>query len=143
MKQLIIIIFTLLLTFNIAAQKKDTATSGNPVFPGWYADPEAAVFNNEYWIYPTYSAKYEEQVFFNAFSSPDLVHWTKHDKILDTANVKWAKRAVWAPAIIEKDKKYFLFLARMIFKMISSTAALALPFQISPKDLLKIILASR
>ncbi|MEP7253902.1 MAG: glycoside hydrolase family 43 protein [Ginsengibacter sp.] len=109
MKQLIIIISTLLLTFNIAAQKKDTATSGNPVFPGWYADPEAAVFNNEYWIYPTYSAKYEEQVFFDAFSSPDLVHWTKHDKILDTANVKWAKRAVWAPAIIEKDKKYFLF----------------------------------
>lgn len=109
MKQLIIIISTLLITFSAAAQKQETATSGNPVFPGWYADPEAAVFNNEYWIYPTYSAKYEEQVFFDAFSSPDLVHWTKHEKILDTANVKWAKRAVWAPAIIEKDKKYFLF----------------------------------
>ncbi len=109
MKQLIIIISTLLLTFNAAAQEKDTATSGNPIFPGWYADPEAAVFNNEYWIYPTYSAKYEEQVFFDAFSSPDLVHWTKHSRILDTSNVKWAKRAVWAPAIIEKDKKYFLF----------------------------------
>lgn len=109
MKQLIIIISTLLITFSAAAQKKETATSGNPVFPGWYADPEAAVFGNQYWIYPTYSAKYDEQVFFDAFSSPDLVHWTKHSKILDTSNVKWAKRAVWAPAIIEKNKKYFLF----------------------------------
>ena len=30
-------------------------TSGNPVFPGWYADPEGVVFGDEYWIYPTYS----------------------------------------------------------------------------------------
>ncbi len=109
MKQLIVMISALCITCNLCAQKGDTATSGNPVFPGWYADPEAAVFNHQYWIYPTYSAKYEEQVFFDAFSSLDLVHWTKHDKILDTSNVKWAKRAVWAPAIIEKDKKYFLF----------------------------------
>ncbi len=109
MKQLIIMIPALCITYNLCAQKEDTATSGNPVFPGWYADPEAAVFGDQYWIYPTYSAKYEEQVFFDAFSSPDLVHWRKHPEILDTSNVKWAKRAVWAPAIIEKDKKYFLF----------------------------------
>lgn len=92
-----------------AQEKKDKTTSGNPVFPGWYADPEAVVFNNQYWIYPTYSAPYKEQVFFDAFSSPDLVNWTKHHRILDTANVKWAKRAVWAPAIVEKNNKYFLF----------------------------------
>ena len=29
--------------------------------------------------------------------------------IIDTAEVKWAKRAMWAPAIIEKDNEYFLF----------------------------------
>ncbi len=110
MKKLFIITITILITLQAGAQEnKNKTTSGNPVFSGWYADPEAAVFGNQYWIYPTYSNKYEEQVFFDAFSSPDLVHWTKHEKILDTANVKWAKRAVWAPAIIEKDKKYFLF----------------------------------
>lgn len=84
-------------------------TSGNPVFPGWYADPEGAVFNKTYWIYPTYSDKYEKQVFFDAFSSPDLINWTKHPHILDTAAVKWAKKAMWAPAIIEKDGKYYFF----------------------------------
>lgn len=34
-----------------------------PVFPGWYADPEGVVFGDTYWIYPTYSADYDEQTF--------------------------------------------------------------------------------
>ncbi|UHG89155.1 glycoside hydrolase family 43 protein [Spirosoma oryzicola] len=83
--------------------------SGNPVFPGWYADPEGVIFGKKYWIYPTYSAPYEKQIFFDAFSSPDLVTWTKHSRILDSAAVKWAKKAMWAPAIVEKDGKYYLF----------------------------------
>ncbi|HEY3430507.1 MAG TPA: glycoside hydrolase family 43 protein [Cyclobacteriaceae bacterium] len=96
-----------LLTIQLTAQKK--TLSGNPVFQGWYADPEGAIFKNQYWIYPTYSDVYDKQVFFDAFSSNDLVHWAKHEHILDTTNVKWAKRAVWAPSVIEKDGKYFLF----------------------------------
>jgi beta-xylosidase len=91
----------------LSAQQKDS--SGNPVFPGWYADPEAAIFKKNYWIYPTYSAPYNQQVFMDAFSSTDLVHWTKHPRIIDTAAVKWAFRAMWAPAIVKKGKKYFLF----------------------------------
>lgn len=83
--------------------------SGNPVFPGWYADPEAAIFGDHYWIYPTYSAPYGQQVFFDAFSSPDLVHWTKHSRILDTNAVSWAYRAMWAPAIAERNEKYYFF----------------------------------
>lgn len=84
-------------------------TSGNPLFPGWYADPEAHIFGSNYWIYPTYSAPYNEQVFLDAFSSPDLIKWTKHSKVLDTVDVKWAKKAVWAPSIVEKEGKYYLF----------------------------------
>lgn len=83
--------------------------SKNPVIDGWYADPEAIIFGKKYWIFPTYSAPYEQQVFFDAFSSPDLVNWTKHERILDTSSVKWAKRAMWAPAIVQKGKQYFLF----------------------------------
>jgi beta-xylosidase len=84
-------------------------TSGNPIFPGWYADPEAKVFGQTYWVYPTYSAKYGEQVFFDAFSSPDLVHWTKHARIMSTNTVTWARRAIWAPAVAFKDGRYFIF----------------------------------
>lgn len=83
--------------------------SGNPILPGWYADPEARVFDGRYWIFPTYSAPYDRQTFLDAFSSRDLVTWTKHARVLDTASVRWARRAVWAPSIVHKDGWYYLF----------------------------------
>ncbi|WP_240625354.1 glycoside hydrolase family 43 protein [Spirosoma pollinicola] len=101
--------FSLLALSGLAQTQSTAKKSGNPVFPGWYADPEGVIFGKQYWIYPTYSAPYEKQIFFDAFSSPDLVTWTKHSRILDSTAVKWAKKAMWAPAIIEKGGKYFLF----------------------------------
>jgi beta-xylosidase len=93
----------------VLAIAEEPRMSGNPVFPGWYADPEGAVFGDRYWIYPTYSAPYDEQLFFDCFSSRDLTNWQKHSRILTAEAVTWAKRAMWAPAIIEKEGKYFLF----------------------------------
>lgn len=83
--------------------------NNNPIFKGWYADPEGIIFDKTYWVYPTFSAPYEDQVFLDAFSSDDLTHWTKHARILDTTVVKWAKKAIWAPSIIKNKNKYFLF----------------------------------
>lgn len=110
MRNFLILSFILFATLCYSQGKQAKALkSGNPVFPGWYADPEGTIFGSEYWIYPTYSDVYEKQVFLDAFSSPDLITWTKHSHVLDTVNVKWAKKAMWAPSIIQKDKKYFLF----------------------------------
>lgn len=89
------------------AQRKLFA--GNPIVKGWYADPEAIIFGKKYWIYPTYSAPYDQQVHIDAFSSRDLVTWTKHQRIVDSSSLKWVKRALWAPAVIKKNGKYFLF----------------------------------
>lgn len=90
-------------------QLESVLTSKNPIVDGWYADPEGIVFGNQYWIFPTFSAKYENQVFLDAFSSKDLVHWKKHNRVLDTSLIKWAKEAMWAPSIIEKNQQYYLF----------------------------------
>ena len=109
-------------------------SSGNPVFPGWYADPEGIIFGNQYWIYPTYSddygdadrselitseqismqkntinPQYLKQTFFNAFSSSDLINWKKHPHVLDIRDVKWAAYSMWAPSIIYANNKYYLF----------------------------------
>ena len=104
MKFICYLLLILSCPFIVSAQ-----TSGNPIFPGWYADPEAQIFDQTYWIYPTYSAKYKEQIFMDAFSSKDLVTWKKHERIIDTASVKWANKAMWAPSITKKDGKYYLF----------------------------------
>lgn len=119
------------------AQDKKTvspAKKNNPVFPGWYADPEAIIFGNQYWIYPTYSDDYGTpdrsttfskqqleaqkntinkqyliQTFFNAFSSEDLVNWKKHPHVLDIKDVSWAAYSMWAPSIIAANNRYYLF----------------------------------
>jgi beta-xylosidase len=111
MKTQIIPLLTVVLLFAASCGRapKEKQMSGNPVLEGWYADPEGIIYGNRYWIYPTYSDVYERQVFFDCFSSEDLVHWTKHARIIDTAEVRWAKRAMWAPSVIRKDGNYYLF----------------------------------
>lgn len=113
--KIIISIILLITTISAYPSEKGKGTkkkmSGNPVFEGWYADPEAIIYGNKYWIFPTFSAPYEKQVKFDAFSSRDLVNWTKHERIIDTTEVKWAKKAMWAPGVIEKDGSYYFFFA--------------------------------
>lgn len=99
------------LTSTVALAAAPPGRSGNPIFPGWYADPEAAIFDDTYWIYPTTSLKYAQQRGFDAFSSPDLVHWTKHANVLDIKDIPWAKKALWAPAIVRNGGKYYFFFA--------------------------------
>ena len=89
--------------------RNDGKTSGNPIFKGWYADPEGAVLDGQYWVFPTYSADFDDQTFMDAFSSPDLVTWTKHPRVLDKKDVSWARRAMWAPAVMHANGKYYLF----------------------------------
>lgn len=105
-----ILFLTLLVACNTRPNGlEEVKNSGNPLFEGWYADPEAIIYDDTYWIFPTYSQSFSKQVFFDCFSSKDLVSWTKHSNIIDTTEVKWAKRAMWAPSVIRKDGKYYFF----------------------------------
>lgn len=135
LKYLLLATFFLICINGISQRSMQTEKSGNPIFPGWYADPEVHIYNHTYWVYPTYSDDYKDvpsnrsalselqkkvqkntitkqylkQTFLDAFSSKDLVHWKKHPHVLDVKNVAWAAYAVWAPSITEKDGKYYLF----------------------------------
>ena len=109
MKTYYLLLIFAMLILQSCGVKQSVQMSGNPLFEGWYADPEGIILNDEYWIFPTYSDKYEKQIFMDAFSSTDLVNWTKHERIIDNKAVKWVWRAMWAPAIVKKDDKYFLF----------------------------------
>ncbi len=108
MNRMIGILLCMLAVGHVGGQEKKEM-SGNPIFEGWYADPHAVIYGETCWVYPTYSAPYEEQTFMDCFSSDDLVHWTKHSHILDTASVKWAKKCLWAPAALKKGDRYYLF----------------------------------
>ncbi len=98
-------------TFAALPPTYSTAEAGNPFVDGRYADPDVAIYNDRYWVFPTASRSYAEQTYLDAFSSADLVTWTKHPNVLTTANVSWARYAVWAPAPIQRNGKYYLYFA--------------------------------
>lgn len=104
----------LLLAANLmlCAQKK---WSGNPILPGFHADPEVMYSNqtHRFYIYstsdgvPGWGGKD-----FKCFSSANLTDWRDEGVILDLpTQTTWASGNAWAPAIEEKlvDGKYKYF----------------------------------
>ncbi|MDD3812654.1 MAG: hypothetical protein PHV14_10260, partial [Bacteroidales bacterium] len=128
-----LIIALLFLTMPLVGQTirpeyKAKGFSGNPVFEGWYADPEGIIYGDTFWIFPTWSdewgeplvplqlseyqkeiqkntinPQYLKQTFLDAFSSKDLVNWTKHPKVLDIKDISWAAYSIWAPSVIHAN----------------------------------------
>ena len=106
------ILLSILSTLILSSTPDKPIKTGNPLWGGeWYADPEVAVFEGRYWIFPTWSKPFKEQLFLDCFSSDDLVNWTKHEKIITKNNIPELNEALWAPSIIEKDGKYYLYFA--------------------------------
>ncbi|KAH7082563.1 glycosyl hydrolase [Paraphoma chrysanthemicola] len=105
-------------TTSISKTKKKTRTlekRSSPVLPGLYADPNIAIFGNQYYIYPTTDGfpGWGGQVFY-VWKSPDLVSWTRSTEPFLTlngtsGNVPWAIGNAWAPTIIERDSKYYFY----------------------------------
>ena len=92
---------------------------GNPILPGFHADPEILYSNKtgKYYIYSTTDGKpgwggYKYYV----YSSSDLKDWKNEGVALDAKSdqISWANGNLWAPAAIEvKQKngsyKYYLY----------------------------------
>ena len=102
--------FIILMIAGCNETEQPKQTSGNPLFEGrWYADPEIALFEDQFWIFPTVSASHAGCVRLDAFSSKDLVKWEEYNSVIDTSIIEWADSAMWAPAIVKNQGKYFLF----------------------------------
>ncbi len=119
-KQLNIVCGGLNETYTIKAAQ----IAANPILPGQYADPDIDVFGDKFWIYPTTDGVAGwGGTQFHAFSSPDLVNWTDEGVILDVAdknpsvNAKgiqtaaslWSGGNAWAPAVEEKNGRYYFY----------------------------------
>ena len=98
---------------------KGAVAQGNPILPGFHADPEILYSNKtgKYYIYSTTDGKpgwggYKYYV----YSSSDFKDWKNEGVALDAKSdqISWANGNLWAPAAIEvKQKngsyKYFLY----------------------------------
>ena len=97
-------------------------TSGNPIIRHIRtADPSAQVWNDgKVWVYtshdPDDAVDYSTMDNYHVFSSSDLISWTDHGKILESADVSWAISQggfMFAPDAAYRDGTYYLFFPTM------------------------------
>lgn len=111
--------YTVSLNGQTKTYKVSVAAEGNPIIPGFHADPEVLLSKKtgRFYVYPT-SDGYSGWggYFFDVFSSPDLVHFTNEGTILNLSaghDAPWASGNAWAPCIEEKwvdgKWKYFYY----------------------------------
>lgn len=94
-----------------SADAPSLAGTNNPVLPGLNADPQIALFDGVYYIYPTTDgfANWTSTTF-SVFSSTNLVDWTDRGVILDLPrDLTWATGHAWAPAITRVSGTYYFY----------------------------------
>jgi beta-xylosidase len=98
---------------------KDTTfiATGNPIIRHKYtADPAALVYKDKVYLYaghdqaPAKRNGYEMHEWL-CFSSPDMKTWTEHPSPLNVKTFKWAKDDAWASQVIERNGKFYWYVA--------------------------------
>ncbi|SEM41615.1 Glycosyl hydrolases family 43 [bacterium A37T11] len=91
--------------------------TGNPIIRHTYsADPAALVYQDKLYIYAGHDeapARQEAYIMneWLVFSSADLTNWTEHPVPLKAKDFSWAKGDAWASQVIERDGKFYWYVA--------------------------------
>ena len=100
----------LFLTFLALLPLGPLLSAENPILRG--ADPHAAVFDKQVWIFPTGGGRSGE---FYAWSSKDFKQWEKHGPVFRLDDAGWVKddgvehHGAWAPCAIQAQGKVFFY----------------------------------
>lgn len=97
------IVTILLLAQSIVAQTPYNAPqTGNPILPGYFADPTVKKFADTYYIYATTDGAGAGFGPSQVWTSKDFVNWTIMPMNWPTSH--W----IWAPDVMQKDNKYYM-----------------------------------
>jgi hypothetical protein len=113
-KQLLLILVLVLLSFgNEKEVQFDTPGAGNPLLPGYFADPTIKKFGDTYYLYATTDgiklASGEPQVWI----STDFVNWYNYEMEIDLPK---GLTNCWAPDVLRsKDGRYYYFMGNCQF----------------------------
>lgn len=102
----------LLVLLNIA----NTIKADYPVFWQRYtADPWGIEYNGRLYLFcshDTYDSQRGYGYFMNditCISTDDMKNWTDHGEVFSAKDSKWGANMTWAPCIVYKDKKFYLY----------------------------------
>jgi beta-xylosidase len=82
------------------------------IIEGHTADPDAHVFANAYYVYPTSDTGDWNPGSFSCWSSRNLLTWKSEGVILDLKkDLTWAHGQAWAPSVAFRNGKYYFYFA--------------------------------
>ena len=98
-----VFIIAMLLTANVVAQTTYNAPqAGNPILPGYFADPTVKKFGDTYYIYATTDGCGAGFGPSQVWTSKDFVNWT-------IMPMNWPKSHwIWAPDVMQHGNKYYM-----------------------------------
>ena len=101
----LIIFFALFLSLRLNAQSSyKESGAGNPIIPGYFADPTIKKFGDTYYIYATTDGSGAGFGPAQVWSSNDFVNWTLTP--MNWPDSHW----IWAPYVLQhSDGKYYYF----------------------------------
>ncbi len=77
--------------------------AGNPILPGYFADPTVKKFGDTYYIYATTDGNGGGLGPSQVWTSKDFVNWTLMP--MNWPRTHW----IWAPDVMEKDGRFYLY----------------------------------
>jgi GH43 family beta-xylosidase len=92
-------------------------TGGNPIITDVFtADPAALVHQGRVYLYTGHDIAPENNAGYRmhdwlCFSSTNMVDWEDHGSPLAVKNFSWAKADAWASQVIERDGKFYWYVA--------------------------------
>lgn len=87
--------------------------SQNPIIQTNYtADPAPMVYAERVYLYTSHDE--DESTWFTMddwrlYTTDDMVNWTDHGSVLHYKDFNWAQKNAWAPAAVERDGKFYLY----------------------------------
>ena len=112
------VVAALLINICATAQQSDKINiGGNPIIKNKYtADPSTFVYKDSVYLYtghdeaPIGKEGYTMHEWL-CFSSTDMVNWKEHPVPLTVKDFKWAKADAWASQVIERNGKFYWYVA--------------------------------
>ena len=103
---------------NVSAQQKtNPVEAGNPIIKNKYtADPAAFVHGDSVYLYTGHDEGLPGKDGYImhewlCFSSADMINWQEHPVPLNVKEFKWAKDDAWASQVIERNGKFYWYVA--------------------------------
>lgn len=88
----------------------------NPILRDYFtADPATMVYKGTVYLYTGHDEAKDGELFtmrnWLCYSSKDMKNWTSHGPKLSTKDFKWAKGDAWASQVVEKNGKFYWYVA--------------------------------